>query len=138
MGKYRSSVRREEPQAEGPQPIWRGIGCLLIVLVPILSYAAAEVTIPFFQKQGLVPREMLNTLKTPDWLWVAPILARAFQSVFGRPGIFAILALTVVYIVIIGGFLSVFYAFIYKLTAPPRYGPMDEPPIRKKIKKYKR
>jgi hypothetical protein len=61
-----------------------------------------------------------------------------YQSVFGRPGILAILVLTVVYIVFIAGALSVVYAFMYRLAAPSRYGPMDEPPMSRKVKKYKR
>ena len=54
MGKYQSGVKREEPRYEGPPPIWRGIGCLLIVLVPLMSYAAAELAMPFMQERGLL------------------------------------------------------------------------------------
>lgn len=138
MGKYQSGVKRAEPRAIGPHPIWRGIGCLLMVLVPLMSYAAAEITMPFLQARGLVPRELLFIPQTPDWLWVAPVLAQAFQAVFGRYGIFAILALTIIYIVLIGGIMTALYSYIYQLTAPSRYGPMDAPPIRTKVKKYKR
>ena len=138
MGKYHSGVKRAEPRATGPQPIWRGIGCLLMVLVPILSYAAAEVTMPFFRDQGLVPRELLSTPQTPDWMRIAPVVAQTYHFLFGRPGILATLLLTVIYILFIGGVLSVFYAFMYQLTAPSRYGPMDAPPPRVKVKKYKR
>jgi hypothetical protein len=138
MGKYKSGVKREEPIPEGPNPIWRGIGCLMIVLVPILSYAAADVSMPFFQGRGLVPRELLFTPKTPDWLRVSPVLVQTFQFLFGRYGIMATLLLAFVYILIIGGILSVLYAFMYQLAAPSRYGPMDAPPSRVKVKKYKR
>ena len=138
MGKYRSGVRKEDTRAEGQLPIWRGIGCLLIVLVPVLSYAAAEVSMPFFLSQRLVPRELLTTPQTPDWLWLAPVLAQTYQFIFGRPGILAILVLTVIYILFIGGIMSVLYAFMYQLAAPSRYGPMDAPPPRVKVKKYKR
>lgn len=138
MGKYQSGIRREEPRPAGPHPIWRGIGCLLIVLIPIISFAAADVSIPFFQRQGLVPRELMYTPQTPDWLWIAPPVAQTYQFLFGRPGILATLTLTFIYIILIGGVLSVFYAFMYRLAAPSRYGPMDAPPIRGKVKKYKR
>jgi hypothetical protein len=138
MGKYQSGVRREEPKSQGPHPIWRGIGCFLIILVPLMSYAAAELTMPALREQGLIPRELLFTPQTPDWLWMAPVLAQAYQAVFGRFGIFAILALTVIYIIFIGGIMTVLYAFMYQLTAPSRYGPMDAPPPRVRVKKYKR
>jgi hypothetical protein len=138
MGKYRSGVRKEDTRSQGPNPIWRGIGCLLIILVPVLSYAAADVSMPFFLSQGLVPRELLSTPQTPDWLWIAPVLAQTYQYLLGRPGILAILVLTIIYILFIGGAMSVLYAFMYQLAAPSRYGPMDAPPPRIKVKKYKR
>ena len=51
----------------------------------------------------------------------------------------AILLLTVVYTVFIGGVLSLMYAFIYRAFGPPKYGPQDAPPIRpRKVKKYTR
>lgn len=138
MGKYQSGVKHEEPKSEGPPPIWRGIGCLLIVLVPLISYATADLTLPFLQERGLIPRDLLFTPQTPDWLRIAPVLAQIYQALFGRYGILAILVLTIIYTILIGGILTVLYAYLYKLTAPPRYGPTDAPPPRVKVKKYKR
>ena len=121
-----------------PPAIWRGIGCVLIILVPVLSYAAAELSLPFFLNQGLVPRELLTAPQVPDWLWIAPVLAQLVQSLIGRYGFPAVMVLTFVYILFISGIFSVLYAFMYRLTAPSRYGPMDAPPPRIKVKKYKR
>ena len=138
MGRYRDTMKQVDQKAEGPPPIWRGIGCLLIVLVPIISYAAAYVSMPFFLNRGLVPRELLFTPAAPDWLWVSPVLAQAYLFLFGRYAIFATLLLTVIYIVLIGGFISVLYSIMYQAVAPSRYGPTDAPPPRVKVKKYKR
>ena len=137
MGRYRESVRKNT-KAAGPPPIWRGIGCLLIVLVPIISFAAAELSLPFFLGQRLVPRELLGRPQPPDWLGFLPILESAFRFVFRQQGILAILVLTVIYIILIGRVFTVFYAYLYQLTTPSRYGPMDAPPPRIKVKKYKR
>ena len=138
MGRYRDTMKEVEQKATGPAPIWRGIGCLLIVLVPILSYAAAEVTMPFFLNRGLVPKELLFTPQAPDWLYLMPVLLQAFRFLLGRYAIMATLLLTVIYILFIGGILTVFYAFMYQIATPSRYGPMDAPPPRIKVKKYKR
>ena len=110
----------------------------MIVLVPVISYAAAEVTMPFFLNRGLVPRELLFTPQTPEWLQIAPILAQTFRFLFGRYAILATLGLTVLYIIFFGGILTVIYAFMYRMASPSRYGPMDAPPPRVKVKKYKR
>jgi hypothetical protein len=138
MGKYQSGVRRNEPGKAATPPIWRGIGCLLIVLTPIVSFAAANLSMPFFQDHGFVPSQLLVTPRTPDWLFVSPVLARAFQYLLARPGILATLVLTFVYILFISGLFTLLYAYMYRLAAPSRYGPLDAPPEHVKIKKYKR
>jgi hypothetical protein len=138
MGKYQFSDGPNVTQSKQPPPIWRGIGCLLIIIVPVVSYAAAELSLPFFLNRGLVPRELLFTPRVPDWLWLAPMLAQIVQSIIGRYGFFAILVLTFIYILFIGTIISIIYAFIYRLAVPKRYGPMDAPPPRVKVKKYKR
>ena len=111
---------------------------MLIVLVPLMSYAAAELAMPFMQERGLIPQALLFRPQMPDWLWIAPVAAQIYQALFVRYGILAIIALTIIFIVLIGGFMTVLYAYMYKLTAPSRYGPMDAPPPKVKIKKYKR
>ena len=138
MGRYRDTIATKQEKAKGPHPIWRGIGCLIIIFVPILSFAAANVTMPFFLNRGLVPPELLGTPQLPDWLWYVPMLAQIVHFLFVRPSIFAILLLTFLYILILGGVFSVIYALMYQMVAPPKYGPMDAPPSRAKVKKYKR
>lgn len=138
MGRYRETVKQADASAAGPPPIWRGIGCLMIFLVPVLSFAAAELTMPFLLERGWIPRELLFTPQTPDWLLFSPTVAQIFQFLFGRYAILATLGLTILYIIFLGGLLTVVYAFLYRMAAPPRYGPMDAPPPRVKIRKYKR
>jgi hypothetical protein len=110
----------------------------MLVLIPVMSYAAAELSLPFFRDQGLVPRELMIAPQTPDWLRLSPVLTQVYQSLLGRSGILAVLVLTIIYIVLIGGIMSVLYAFMYKMASPSRYGPMDAPPTYTKVKKYKR
>ena len=138
MGRYRDTMKEVDQKVERPHPIWRGIGCGLMIFVPILSFAAANVSMPFFLNRGLIPQQLLFTPEVPSWLWYAPVLAQIIQFLFGRPAIFAILLLTVVYILILGGIFSVIYAFMYRAVAPSRYGPLDAPPPKVKIRKYKR
>ena len=118
--------------------LWRGIGCLIIILVPVLSFAAASLAMPALLSRGLIPQELLFTPEIPSWLWYAPVLAQIVQFLFGRYAIAAILLLTFLFILIIGGGFSVLYAFMYRIFGPKRYGPLDAPPPRVKTKKYKR
>jgi hypothetical protein len=137
MGRYKETIKKQT-KASGPPPIWRGIGCLMIILVPVISYAAAFLSLPFFTKQRLVPRELLVTPQPPDWLGFLPVLESAYWGIFSVHGILAILVLTIIYTILIGGVMSVVYGYMYQMTAPSRYGPMDAPPSKVKIKKYKR
>jgi hypothetical protein len=139
MGRYRDTVKEVEHKAKGPHPIWRGIGCGLIILVPVLSFALASLSMPFFIERGLIPQQLLFTPQVPDWLVLyAPNLAPIVRFLFGRFAIYATLMLTFVFIIILGGIFSVLYAFMYRTVAPARYGPMDAPPPKVKIKRYKR
>jgi hypothetical protein len=138
MGRYRDTLAKKETKVEGPHPIWRGIGCLIIIIVPVLSFAAANLTMPFFRSRGLIPPELLGTPQLPDWLWYVPVLAGIVHSLIVRPAFLATMVLTFLYILILGGIFSVVYALMYRMVAPPKYGPMDAPPSRAKTKKYKR
>ena len=40
--------------------------------------------------------------------------------------------------VVIGGFMAIFFGYLYRFLGPSEYGPMDVPPIRAKVKRYKR
>ena len=137
MGRVTTTVRKtSKDRAE--HPIWRGIGCLIILIVPVLSFAAASLTMPILMQRGLVPQDLLFTPQLPDWLWYSPVLAQSIHFLFVRYGIAATLMLTFAFILIIGGFFSVLYAFVYRMVGPSRYGPLDAPPTKVKIKKYKR
>lgn len=140
MGKYSSAARRRELRPVRQQhPIWRGIGCLSMVIVPILSYGLAILTLPLFAGIGWLPYELVSPMQVPPLLWkYLPTLAQFLQPIIGLPRLKAYLALTFVYIIFIGGFLAFVYALIYQLFGPSRYGPLDAPPIYKKVKKYKR
>ena len=121
-----------------PHPIWRGIGCFIIIIVPVLSYAAASLMLPYLLSRGLVPSDLLFTPQTPDWLWLLPVVAQIYQFLFGRYAIVATLMLTFLFILIIGGGFSVLYAVMYRIFGPKRYGPLDAPPVKVKTKKYRR
>ena len=138
MGKYKTSVSQPSMKPNQPPPIWRGIGCLLIIIVPILSYATAVTTLPFFIDQKIVPKELLIAPQVPGWMNFAPVLAQLLRSLIGHYAFPAIVVLTLLYIFVIGGVISIFYAYLYRMIAPSRYGPMDAPPPRIKVKKYKR
>jgi hypothetical protein len=50
----------------------------------------------------------------------------------------AVLVFTFAIIVVLGSIMAVIYGYMYSMFGPPRYGPQDAPPMRVKVKRYKR
>jgi hypothetical protein len=120
MTKYdKFSIRSR--QAERPwkiHPVWRGIGCLMMVLIPIISYAGAVLLVQanVAARWLPTPRELAQTITIPY---------------IGRiPYLFANLLVAVVLMLAGFGILTLLYSLMYRVLGPPRYGPLDAPPER--------
>jgi hypothetical protein len=121
MTKYKSLASRPEmkPRPWKIHPIWQGIGCLLLLLIPIVSYAAAVLVV--------------DANNGKHWITVPPELAQnvVLPVIGGVPNLYANLVLTVLFILLGYSIVMVVYAIIYRMMAPPRLGPLDAPPIRR-------
>ena len=140
MTKYNSQIHNQEiKKMEGPHPIWRGIGCVMMILIPIVSYALAVVTIGFaLQAKWPLPYQLLGRPQFPLWMWSTPQLAVLIRPLAGIDNLYGNLFLTVVFMVILGGIFAFINAILYRFIGPPRYGPQDVPPPKNKPKPYKR
>jgi ABC-type Fe3+ transport system permease subunit len=123
MGRYRSYTRQEVKERPWEvHPIWRGLGCLLIILIPIMAYAGAVVIVRanFVNRWVALPTELTR-------YFVIPYL--------GVTVYYAVIAVTLLLLFLGYGILVLVYAFMYRLVGPSRYGPLDSPPIKRKPKK---
>lgn len=121
MGKY-DSYNPQSYQAdrqEGVHPIWRGIGCVLMILIPILAYAGAVMLVQANLEQRWLP--------TPYAL-AQPVTLPYFGQV---NYLYAYLLVAVVLSLIGFALLSLLYALVYSMIGPSQYGPVDSPPIRR-------
>jgi len=121
MTKYTQYSRRPEME-ERPwkvHPIWRGIGCIMAIIIPIMSYAGAVLLVQLNQQQGWlpVPRELTSTI-------YLPFLGNV-------PSLYANLIVTLVLMLIGYGILTTLYAMLYRVIGPPSLGPLDAPPVRR-------
>lgn len=68
MSKYRSSSRKQvKERTNQPHYLWRGIGCIMMLLIPLISIAAAYETINYALEVGYrVPYQLLGTPTYPD------------------------------------------------------------------------
>jgi hypothetical protein len=95
-------------------PVWRGIGCFLLILLPIVSFAGAKLFVQANSQQR--------------WVQIPTELGGSFfVPVIGRV-MYADLAVTVIFIVIGFAILTVGYAVMYRIFGIARYGPLDSPP----------
>lgn len=121
MGRYDPNLIVEE---KGPgwkiHPVWRGIGCIMMVLLPAMSYAGAVELVKANYYQGWV-RMPVDLAGPPQY-----------------PYLYAYLLVGTVLLLVSFATLIIIYSMIYGATAGPRHGRLDAPPERlKKKKKYR-
>lgn len=141
MGKYSSYNRQQaRPRANGVHPVMRGIGCVMFVLVPILSYGIAVLLVNYGYSHGWpIPPNWFGTPTIHPLLLKLHGLQPIWDFLVLQNNLIANLIFTIAIIVVIGGIMSIIYGYMYTIFGPPRYGPMDVPPIRGvKVKRYKR
>ena len=141
MGKYDSFNRRRRTAhvATGPHPIWRGIGCLMMVIVPVMSFGFAVITLEAaIRLEWPVPRQFLGYMQIPDFLYNSDVLVPILNAIASVDNLYAYLVFTFFYIVVLGAVLSFVYALAYRVVGPPVYGPLDMPPARGPVKRYRR
>jgi hypothetical protein len=127
MGKYQPyRLPQRKSQPGSVHPIWRGIGCFMMILIPIMSYAAAEMLIAQNNSTGwvVVPVELARTVTVP--------------MLGDLPHFYATLAVTILLMLLGFGALTVVFAVFWGAVGPSRYGPMDARPIRRSDRPPKR
>lgn len=141
MTKYSTVASRKVPEKiNRPHPVWRGIGCLIIILVPIMSFAAGKLTIDYgLAHDWPIPYQLLGNPRLPDIFYEYTPLFIIFGPIATWTHFYAYAAVTLIYMIASGGFLSLVYALVYRYVGPPRWGPLDVPPPKKSsFRRYKR
>jgi hypothetical protein len=137
MAKY-SKYQRKPEQKAGPNPLWRGIGCILVFVVPLITYGLMLILNPVIIATGLVPPELLAKAKFPDW-FAKTIVFKDIASFFGSiDALWLKLVVFFVLLLLLTAISSLIYTMIYQLVGPPRYTERDAPPTGEKVKAYKR
>jgi hypothetical protein len=133
MGKY---SKYQLPKIKPPpkvHPIWRGIGCMLWILIPLISYASAVLLVGSLSSRGMLPAGLLGHVRFADWAWKSAVLFPLARFVYSLTNLWAVLIFFLVLLIIMTGVFTTLYSLMYRYFGPPRYTPLDAPQA-----KYKR
>jgi hypothetical protein len=140
MGKYTSYKVKEPAVKRGEiHPIMRGIGCIMFAVVPPLSYGTAVLLVNYGISRGWpIPPDWLGTPSIHPWLLALQGLRPVYNFIYAQYNLTANIIFAIAVAVVVFGVLAMLYGFLYNLAGPSQYGPTDAPPIRRKVKRYKR
>lgn len=130
MGKYSSSSRKPpaKPKQRGPHDIWRGIGCMMMLIIPVISIAAGIGTIDYaIKSRWFIPYELLGTPRFPSLFYKSNGLMAVLGPFTTIQNLYGYIVASLFYMLIIGGLVSLIYAIIYRFVGPSRYGPQTPP-----------
>jgi len=132
MTKYTKYERHFPTRPWTIHPVWRGIGCALMIIIPIISFILAHEivngTLQFFP----IPQMLLGYIHFPDFVWNTPVLSSLLRPIATYPNPLAVLVIGFTLLVILSVLISLIYAIIYRFIGPPRYSPIDAPPPKKR------
>lgn len=114
MGKYQTTYRRldeEQNKRKGIHPIWRGVGFVMMLLMPLMGYAGAMVLLDLNQQY--------------KWFVIPSDLYVYTQS---DPLLFVKIGLSVVVTLVFYSILLLITFIVNRVFAPSKYGPLDVAP----------
>lgn len=138
--KYQStSTRREKPRLNEPHFIWRGIGCISLLIIPAISIAAGVLITDYgLAHNWAIPYELLGYPRLPDVVYKSTGLMTLLSPIISIQNFYAYAVISFITMVVLGGIISLLYAIVYRFVAPPRYGPLDVERPNIRVKRYKR
>jgi ABC-type branched-subunit amino acid transport system permease subunit len=117
---YRSA-EDEKKSKNNIHPIWRGIGCILLVVIPVISYFTADY--------------LVNNAKSISWMIIPQEL---FFSNLSDPNILVKVLYTAIFVFILYLILTIITFFANRFLGKSRYGPHDVPLDQVEINKSRR
>ena len=127
--------RKDKPQQN---PIWRGVGCIIMIVLPLITFGLTLLAMPPVAATGLVPQSLLGYLNFPAWVFRTPGLSDIAIFLRGIDNLWLGILLFFVILILLSGISSVFYTAVLQVIGPPRDSEKDAPPSTHKAKPYRR
>jgi uncharacterized SAM-binding protein YcdF (DUF218 family) len=142
MGRYSGSTTQQESSVRKPkQPhgIWRGIGCLMMVIIPAISILIGiQIVNTALENKWRMPSQLLGYPQLADVIYKIGGLRDLLVPLTKVQHLYAYIVVSLICMALISSVISMIYAVIYRIVNPVRYGPLDAPPSGRKAKKHSR
>lgn len=140
MSKYRSSTLvKVKERTRQPHYLWRGIGCVMMLILPAISYVLGTLVIDaLIDARYYIPVQLRGYPALPSLFYKSDGLMTILGPILRINNLYAYLTATFMIMLLLGGTISLVYAVIYRMFGPSRYSPLDAPPPKYKAKTYKR
>lgn len=134
MSKYQ---RPQEFKNRIIHPIWRGIGCVMGLILPIISYFLAVEFVKYgISNRWPIPSDLLGYLHIPEQIWVIKLPLNFLRPITSYPNILAVAVFSIVILILLSGLISWIYSLLYRAVGPPPLTPVDAPPVKgRKVRK---
>jgi hypothetical protein len=116
-----SSPESKKKTNNNIHPVWRGIGCILLVVIPVISYFTADYLVTNAENISwmIIPQELIVSSLTDSNILVK-------------------LLYTAIFVFILYLILTIITFFANRFFGPGRYGPHDVPLDQVEINKSRR
>jgi amino acid transporter len=134
------NVRFKDKEKKRPEinPIWRGIGFILLIVVPLVTFALTAIAVPPLLATGYVPNQLVGHINFPAWVARVPVLRDIAHFIWSFNNLGLGILVFIAILVLLTGIFSLIYVAILQYIGPPRYTETDAPPSKHKGKVYKR
>ena len=136
MGNYRfdDNIHKKNQLPAGQ----RGIGCMMILLLPVISYVAAATLLQGEEVRRTFYRVSPKLFGPPNIhpiLWKVDAIKPLLYEIYSWTDLEAKILLGLLILLFLSGVIGLIYAIMYKAVAPKR---RDAPPPRRKPSKKSR
>ena len=133
MSKYTKYQKPRKMKEKRIHPIWRGIGCILALFLPVISYFLSIELINFgLANEWPIPREILGYVHIPRQVWIVNLPSSVINPINRFPNLVAVVLFTFVILILLTGLISWIYSLLYRFIGPPQLSPIDAAPIKTK------
>ncbi len=133
MGYVTSKYEKQRKErAWTVHPIWRGIGCFMAILIPIMAWAGTNVIL-----QSDLVTKLPDSFTQPVYFKLTNydfvnVVVMWLNANLGERGFTFGMVIFFLGLMLVGYLLLVIlYGIVFRMMGPPRYGPQDSPPIKK-------